>query len=71
MTDKDKLTFQNDGYFFEGNYSLLLLENRSISLTDAVLLDSVQKGKRISPEAIAMLRKRKLIEGRLPHIFIA
>ena len=59
MTDKDKLTFQNDGYFFEGNYSLLLLENRSISLTDAVLLDSVQKGK------------RKLIEGRLPHIFIA
>ena len=24
-----------------------------------------------SPEAIAMLRKRKLIEGRLPHIFIA
>ena len=59
MTDKDKLTFQNDGYFFEGNYSLLLLENRSISLTDAVLLDSVQKGK------------RKLIEGRLPHIIIA
>ena len=42
-----------------------------MSLTDAVLLDSVQKGKRISPEAIAMLRKRKLIEGRLPHIFIA
>ena len=142
--DKDKLTFQNDGYFFEGNYSqyitgkktprhyrnpalvkamvnikmidtqgygihkmfvsqkerylpmpdydkstetevvltlpgtvidenysLLLLENKNLSLTDAVLLDSVQKGKRISPEAIAMLRKRKLIEGRLPHIFIA
>ncbi|MDO5447729.1 MAG: transcriptional regulator, partial [Prevotellaceae bacterium] len=26
---------------------------------------------RISPEAVTMLRKRKLIEGRLPHIFIA
>ena len=142
--DKDKLTFQNDGYFFEGNYSqyitgektpkhyrnpalvkamvnikmidtqgygihkmfvsqkerylpmpdydkstatevvltlpgtvidenysLLLLEDRNLSLTDAVLLDSVQKDKRISPEAITMLRKRKLIEGRLPHVFIA
>ena len=96
--DMDKLTFQNDGYFFEGNYSqyitgektpkhyrnhalpstvtdenysLLLLENKNLSLTDAVLLDSVQKGKRISPEAVATLRKRKLIEGRLPHIFIA
>ena len=30
-----------------------------------------KKGKRISSEAVAMLRKRKLIEGRLPHIFIA
>ena len=59
------------GTVIDENYSLLLLENKNLSLTDAVLLDSVQKGKRISPEAIAMLRKRKLIEGRLPHIFIA
>lgn len=59
------------GTVIDENYSLLLLENRNLSLTDAVLLDSVQKGKRILSEAVAMLRKRKLIEGRLPHIFIA
>lgn len=59
------------GTVIDENYSLLLLENRNLSLTDAVLLDSVQKGKRIPSEAVAMLRKRKLIEGRLPHIFIA
>ena len=30
-----------------------------------------KKGKSISSEAVAILRKRKLIEGRLPHIFIS
>ena len=76
MPDYDKSTATEvvltlPGTVIDENYSLLLLENKNLSLTDAVLLDSVQKGKRISPEAIAMLRKRKLIEGRLPHIFIA
>ena len=76
MPDYDKSTATEavltlPGTVIDENYSLLLLENRNLSLTDAVLLDSVQKGKRIPSEAVAMLRKRKLIEGRLPHIFIA
>lgn len=73
MPDYDKSTevvLTLPGTVIDENYSLLLLENKNLSLTDAVLLDSVQKGKRISPEAIAMFRKRKLTEGRLPHIFI-
>ncbi len=76
MPDYDKSTATEvvltlPGTVIDENYSLLLLEDRNLSLTDAVLLDSVQKDKRISPEAITMLRKRKLIEGRLPHVFIA
>ena len=76
MPDYDKSTATEvvltlPGTVIDENYSLLLLENKNLSLTDAVLLDSVQKGKRISSEAVEMLRKRKLIEGRLPHIFIA
>ena len=76
MPDYDKSTATEvvltlPGTVIDENYSLLLLENRNLSLTDAVLLDSVQKGKRIPSEAAVMLRKRKLIEGRLPHIFIA
>ena len=55
------------GTVIDENYSLILLANQSLSLTDAVLLDQVQKGHSISSEAVAMLRKRKLIEGRMPH----
>ncbi len=59
------------GAIIDENYSLLLLENRNLSLTDAVLLDAVQKGKHIPNDAIVMLRRRKLVEGRLPHLYIA
>ena len=59
------------GTIIDENYSLMLLANQDLTLTDAVLLDQVQKGQSITPNAVAMLRKRKLIEGRLPHIYVS
>ena len=59
------------GGIIDENYSLMLLANQNLSLTDAVLLDQVQKGHPISHDAVAMLRKRKLIEGRLPHVYVS
>jgi len=50
---------------------LMLIENTSIDLTTAYLLDKVQKGKPISVEAVATLRKRKLVEGRKSHLFVS
>lgn len=76
MPDYDKSTDAEvvltlPGTIIDENYSLILLKDQNLTLTDAVLLDSVQKRKSISSDAVAMLRKRKLIEGRLPHIYIA
>ena len=59
------------GTVIDINYSLMLLANQSLSLTDALLLDQVQKGRALPTSAVAMLRKRKLIEGRLPNIFVS
>jgi ATP-dependent DNA helicase RecG len=59
------------GTVIDENYSLMLLANHNLTLRDVVLLDSVQKEKPISPKAVAMLRKRSLIEGRMPHIFVS
>ncbi len=76
MPDYDKSTSTEvvltlPGTVIDENYSLMLLANQSLSLTDAVLLDYVQKGKTIPTDAVTMLRKRHLIEGRLPHIFVS
>ena len=49
----------------------MLMENTSIDLTTAYLLDKVQKGKPISADAVAMLRKRKLVEGHKSHLYVS
>ena len=71
LSTSDEVVLNLPGTIIDVNYSLMLMENQSLTLTDTVLLDQVQKGRRISSEAVAMLRKRKLIEGRLPHIFVS
>lgn len=76
MPDYDKSTNSEvvltlPGTVIDENYSLMLLSNQNLSLIDTVLLDYVQKGKSIPSDAVKMLRKRHLIEGRLPHIYVS
>ena len=70
-SDNDTVVLTLPGTVIDENYSLLLLENSDIDLAIAVLLDKVQKGKAISDEAIKMLRKKGLIEGRKPHLYVS
>ena len=70
-SDSDTVVLTLPGTVIDENYSLLLLENSDIDLTTAVLLDKVQKGKAISDDAIKMLRKKGLIEGRKPHLYVS
>ena len=70
-SDNDTVVLTLPGNVIDENYSLMLLENTNIDLTTAVLLDKVQKGKPISENAVKMLRKEKLIEGRKPHLYVS
>jgi len=70
-SDNDNVVLTLPGNVIDENYSLMLLENTNIDLTTTVLLDKVQKGKPISENAVKMLRKEKLIEGRKPHLYVS
>ena len=70
-SDNDTVVLTLPGTVIDENYSLLLLENSDIDLATTVLLDKVQKSKPISDEAIKMLRKKGLIEGRKPHQYVS
>lgn len=59
------------GKVIDENFARILTDNPDISLEDIMLLDKVQKNKVISNEQIVYLRRKKLIEGRKPHIFLA
>ena len=71
LTKADEVILNLPGTIIDENYSLMLLANQDMSLTDAVLLDQVQKGKPISDNAIKKLRKEGLIEGRKPHLYVS
>ncbi len=70
-SDNGNVVLTLPGNVIDENYSLLLLEHSDIELTTVVLLDRVQKGKPISDNAIKMLRKERLVEGRKPHLYVS
>lgn len=70
-SDDSHVIMHLPGTVMDEKYSLMLMENSDIGLTEAVLLDQVQRGKLINDNAIDLLRKKHLIEGRKPHLFVA
>lgn len=60
------------GNAIDEKYSKLLIEKKeSLSLTEVVLLDKIQKGHSITEDAARLLKKNRLIEGRKPHYHIS
>lgn len=59
------------GTVIDENYSLMLLDKHDMTLTEAVLLDRIQKEQSVSDEAVKYMRKKGWIEGRRPHLYIS
>jgi len=59
------------GCVMDENYSKLLIEKTDLDLKTTILLDKVQKKKKLNREERKFLRDKKLIEGRHPNIFIS
>ncbi len=60
-----------EGKILNENYTRLLFLNSNLDINLVFLLDKVQKKQDITKEEASMLRKRKLIEGRYPQIYVA
>jgi ATP-dependent DNA helicase RecG len=59
------------GKVIDDSYAKMLINNTDLSLKDCILLDAVQKKRIITDDAIKYLRKKNLIEGRKPNLFIS
>lgn len=70
-SDNDKVILHIPGSVLNTDYSLLLFEHADISLTEAYLLDRVQRKEPITDESIKFLRQKKLIEGRKNSLYIS
>ncbi len=60
-----------EGRVLDENFANILVSNASLSLSDIMLLDSVQKGRTISHEAATYLRKKGYVEGRYPNVYLS
>ena len=59
------------GKIIDMNYANMLIRNKNLSLMDIELLNRVQMQRSLAKEEIDYLRKNKLIEGRVPNLFIS
>ncbi|MES2458683.1 MAG: RNA-binding domain-containing protein [Bacteroidota bacterium] len=67
----DHVVLEIYGHTIDENYSKLLIEKKDdLNLTEVILLDKVQKSLPIMDDAVKLLKKKGLIEGRkgLYHI---
>jgi len=66
-----KVTLKITGKVIEILYARILAKNSNLSLNEIIMLDKVQKKKKISKEEATLLKKRKLIEGRKPNYHLS
>ncbi len=48
-----------------------MIENQDLSIAEVMVLDSIQKKRKVSKESIQPLREKNLVEGRYPNVFVS
>jgi len=71
LCELDRVKVRLFGKVLDENYTRLLIENTDLSLMDVLALDKVQKQCVITEKEFKHLRKRNLVEGRRPNIYVS
>jgi ATP-dependent DNA helicase RecG len=71
LSIENKVRVKLIGKVLDGEYTKALIKNTELTLAETILLDKVQKRHKISQEAHQLLKKKKLVEGRYPNIFVS
>lgn len=68
---KPRVEVMIPGQVLDIKYTQLLMKRSDLELRQVLLLDSVQKKRALPAEDIRALRKLKLIEGRVPNLYVS
>lgn len=71
LSDPNKVMVRLTGRVLDENYTRLLMSQAELDLLDVIALDKVQKKRQLDDDAFKRLKKRKLIEGRRPNLFVS
>lgn len=71
LSEEKKVTVKIFGKIIDENYTKMLIKNTDLDLDTVIGLDKVQKGRFIDRDQTSKLRKKKLIEGRYPNVYVS
>lgn len=71
LSEREKVIVTLYGRVLDENYTRTLFAKSDLPLSDVIALDKVQKKHDLTAQEIAELRRKKLIEGRKPNIYVA
>ncbi|HJW75681.1 MAG TPA: RNA-binding domain-containing protein [Thermoleophilia bacterium] len=71
LSDRQRVVVRITGRIIDEKYTRLLLKSTDLALADAIALDKVQKKKEVDRDLLADLKRRGLVEGRIPNVFVA
>lgn len=73
LTTKNQVSVKVYGKILDDRYTYMLFEHPELDLETVFLLDQVQKGhgQKLSKNAISLLRKHNLIEGRANSLYLS
>jgi len=68
---KQSVTVTIEGKVIDVKYASKLASMPDLTLEEIMLLDKVQKGKQITSDDAIFLKRKKLIEGKRPNLYIS
>lgn len=71
LSGPDRVQMTLFGKLIDENYSRILMEEQDLSLTEVMFLDQIQKKRPVDKSMVQSLRRRNLVEGRYPNIYIS
>lgn len=71
LSDESQVVVTVYGKTLNENYMHILYDNQDLDLQTVFLLDQVQKGRKLSKESVDYLRKLKLVEGKMPNLYLS
>lgn len=71
LTEPGRVRVRIIGKILNERYTRMLMARTDLDLMAVIALDKVQKGRPITDEEFKSLKKKKLIEGRRPNLFVS
>jgi ATP-dependent DNA helicase RecG len=71
LSERGRVKVRIIGKILDERYTRMLMMRTDLELMDVISLDKVQKGNSLTEDQFKSLKKRHLIEGRRPRLFVS